>query len=178
MEKLQKKYDIDVIWHSYELRPKGSPSMSAEQRATIESAQPRLAQIARDAYQLELNSGPFGIDSRAALIGAKFAEEQGHGPAYHALTLKGYWQQGLDISQVETLRQIAAQAGLDPEAFEMALENPACEQQVEDDIRTAHAYGLNGVPALVFAEKYLVMGAQPYEALAGVIEQIRAETGE
>jgi predicted DsbA family dithiol-disulfide isomerase len=43
------------------------------------------------------------------------------------------------------------------------------------DVYQAYRYGLNGVPALVFANKYLVSGAQPYEALAQVVEQIRDE---
>ena len=43
------------------------------------------------------------------------------------------------------------------------------------DVEQAHDYGLSGVPALVFANKYLVSGAQPYEVLTEVVEKIEAE---
>ena len=46
-----------------------------------------------------------------------------------------------------------------------------------DDVATAHSYGINGVPALVFQNKYLVSGAQPYTVLTGVVEQIAKEEG-
>ena len=39
------------------------------------------------------------------------------------------------------------------------------------DVQQAFDYGLSGVPALVFNNKYLVSGAQPYELLAQVADQ-------
>jgi predicted DsbA family dithiol-disulfide isomerase len=39
-------------------------------------------------------------------------------------------------------------------------------------------YGLDGVPALVFADKYLVSGAQPYNVLKQVVEKVQAEQDE
>ena len=45
----------------------------------------------------------------------------------------------------------------------------------DDDIALAQEYGINGVPALVFANKYLVSGAQPYSVLQQVIAQIQGE---
>ena len=35
----------------------------------------------------------------------------------------------------------------------------------------AHAYGLTSVPALIFADHYLIMGAQPYQVLKQVVER-------
>jgi predicted DsbA family dithiol-disulfide isomerase len=49
------------------------------------------------------------------------------------------------------------------------------DSAVTADVYQAHRYGLNGVPALVFANKYLVTGAQPYEVLVQVVEQIQDE---
>lgn len=38
-------------------------------------------------------------------------------------------------------------------------------------------YGLNGVPAMVFADRYLISGAQPYPTLAQATEQVMEELG-
>jgi predicted DsbA family dithiol-disulfide isomerase len=73
------------------------------------------------------------------------------------------------------LADIAAAVGLDRNAFVAALAEEAWNTAVTADIYQAYRYGLNGVPALVFANKYLVSGAQPYEVLAQVVEQIRNE---
>jgi predicted DsbA family dithiol-disulfide isomerase len=53
-----------------------------------------------------------------------------------------------------------------------ALDDPLFDQQVQDDLDTARRYGLNSVPALVFADRYLVSGAQPVDVLRSVVEQI------
>jgi predicted DsbA family dithiol-disulfide isomerase len=66
-------------------------------------------------------------------------------------------------------------AGLDPDQLDAALGDPAYEAAVDEDIELAREYGLNGVPALVFNNKYLISGSQPYEALARAVEQIQAE---
>lgn len=175
LEKLEASHGVTVQWHAYELRPKGSPPLPLEYKERILAGRPRLYAVARESYGLELNQGPFGIDSRPALIGAKFAEHQGVGPAYHDAVMRAYWVEAKSIEEREVLAEIAVAIGLDRDAFLAALTDPALEQEVLDDIAWAQTNGLNGVPALVFQQKYLVSGAQPYDVLTRVVDQIRAE---
>lgn len=149
--------------------------MSPEYRARIEAGRPRLYAIAREHYGLELSQGPFGINSRTALVGAKVAEAQGVGAAYHDAVFRSYWQEGQDISDRSVLAAIAEKVGLEPDAFLAALDDPDFDRQVQEDVEQARAYGLNAVPALVFVHKYLVSGAQPYPVLVQVTEQVQAE---
>ena len=171
---LKESHDVEVVWHSYELRPKGSPPMTEAYRARIEASQPRLKQMAREHYGVELKSGPFGIDSRTALIGDKYAESQGKGDAYHAATFRAYWQEGHNIEDRAVLLDIAQSVGLDANKFSAALDEPIYEDAVLFDIEEAQKFGLSGVPALIFAGKYLVSGAQPYESLVKIVGQVQA----
>lgn len=136
-----------------------------------------MLQMAREVYGVEMNPGKIDGSSRVALIGAKAAEARGSGDAYHAAVFRAYWQESRDISDRAVLAGIAAQAGLDSAAFEVALDDPIYEDAVLADVDLARRYGLSGVPALVFQDKYLVSGAQPYDALVRVTEQVRAEMG-
>lgn len=167
---------VSVHWRSFELRPKGAPPIPPDYRAKIEAARPRLYAIAREQYNLEMNPGPFGFDSRPALIGAKVAEAMGRGPAYHAAAMAAYWQEAKDLADRAVLAKIAQAADLNGEEFLAALDDLAYDRQVQTDLETAQAYGLNSVPALVFADKYLVSGAQPYPVLVQMVEQIVAES--
>lgn len=173
LERLKKSHEVEVVWRSYELRPKGSPPMPEAYRARIEASQPQLKAMAREKYGVELHSGPFGIDSRPALIGDKYAEAQGKGAAYHNAVFRAYWVEAKNIEDRAVLRQIAQSVGLDGDAFLAALDEAVYEKAVIADLQQAQEYGLSGVPALVFAEKYLVSGAQPYEALVNVVEQVQ-----
>jgi predicted DsbA family dithiol-disulfide isomerase len=169
--------ETDIHWRSFELRPRGAPPLPPEYRARIEAARPQLYRTAREQYGLELDVGPFGIDSRPALVGAKYAEAQGRGAAYHRAVFQAYWQQAQDISDLDLLAGLAEQVGLDRAGFLAALDNPAYAAAVDDDIAQAQAYGLNGVPATVFADRYLVSGAQPYAYLEQALRQVLAEAG-
>jgi len=112
------------------------------------------------------------------LIGAKYAEAQGAGDAYHGAVFKAYWQQAQAIDDLEVLADIAESVGLEREAFLEALAEAAYEEAVTADVVQAYRYGLSAVPALVFDDKYLVVGAQPYEALVQVTEQVREDRGQ
>lgn len=151
--------------------------MPPEYRARIEAATPRLYATAREQYGLALSRGPLGANSRPALVGAKYAEANGAGQAYHAAVFRAYWQQAADIGDLALLADLAAQAGLERAGFLAALDDPASNAAVDVDIAQAQAYGLSGVPAMVFAERYLVVGAQPYPLLRQAVEQVLAELG-
>ena len=175
MEKLKRNYPITIQWRSFELRPKNAPPISPEYRERILAARPRFYQMAKEQYDLDINVGPFGIDSRPALIGAKFAEAQGHGDAYHEAVFQAYWQQALSIEEDSVLTGIANQVGLDQTTFTTALTEATYDTAVSDDIMQARQYGITAVPALIFMNKYLVVGAQPYPVLEQVVQKILTE---
>jgi predicted DsbA family dithiol-disulfide isomerase len=175
LEKLEKQYDLDIHWRSFELRPAGSPPLPPEYRKRIEASRPMFEMRAREQYGLEINAGPFGIDSRPALIAEKYAESQGKGEAFHKAVMEAYWQQASSIVDQNVLKEVAEHVGLNTENFESILADPTYDEEVSADINLAHEYRLSGVPALVFADKYLVMGAQPYETLKQVVEKVQEE---
>lgn len=175
MERLKQKYALDIQWHAFELRPPGSPPMTSEFKAYIEKARPHLIDRARREYGLNLNIGPFDIDTRPALIGEQVAQRQGLGNAYHDAVAQAYWAKGCNISDRDLLADLAASVGLDRAAFLVALDDPAYQQAMLNDVRTAHTYGLTGVPALVFDDKYLVVGAQPISILEQVVRRCQEE---
>ena len=109
------------------------------------------------------------------MIGAKYAEAQGVGPAYHDAVMRAYWLEAQSIEDLDVLAGIAVAIGLDRDGFLAALDDEEVEQTVLNDIAWAHTNGINGVPALVFQGKYLVSGAQPYDVLTKIVEQVQAE---
>jgi predicted DsbA family dithiol-disulfide isomerase len=165
---------VQVNWRSYQLRPAGSPPISPEYLKRIEETRPRMNQMARDLYGVEMNPGPFGMDSRPPLVAAKVAEALGKGEEYHARLMRAYWEEARDIEQRDALVALAVEVGLDADAFSAALDDPAYSAIVDAEIEQAARFGLNGVPAMIFADKYLVSGAQPPDALRQIVEKVQA----
>lgn len=149
--------------------------MTPEYRAMIEQNKPRLLQLAREQYGLELNQGSFGVDSRPALAGAKFAEEKGLGKLYHHTLMHAYWVDAKDIGDREVLADLAVGIGLDREAYLAALDDDQYDNLVQHDIDQAKQFGLNSVPAMVFDNRYLISGAQPYPVLVQATEKVQEE---
>ena len=149
--------------------------MTPQFRAYVQQAQPQFIARARRDYGLEVHPGPFGINSRASLIGEQYAQSQGQGEAYHDAVMDAYWLKGQNIEDLDRLADLAASVGLDRVAFLTALQSPEYEAGVEHDVAQARAYGLTAVPALVFNDKYLVVGAQPYAVLKRVVLQCEQE---
>ncbi|MBI5053967.1 MAG: DsbA family protein [Chloroflexi bacterium] len=175
METLQKEFEVEIRWRSFELRPKGTPIPEHYRQRILNEGRPRMKAMAREHYGIEINDGPFGIDSRPALILDKYAEAQGKGAQFHDEVFRAYWQEAKSIEDESVLKEIMTRVGLDSTHYEAAIQNPDHAAAVDADIAQAYAYGLNGVPALIFNNKYLVSGAQPYEVLKQVVEKVSSE---
>jgi predicted DsbA family dithiol-disulfide isomerase len=83
---------------------------------------------------------------------------------------KAYFTDGMVISDLDTLVQLAVEVGLDPDETRQMLERDTFASAVRADGRRAQALGSNGVPFFVFDEKYAVSGAQPVELFLTALE--------
>lgn len=172
LEKLEESHDVEIEWHSYMLRPPGAGPISPEYQAKILAARPRMAEIAERDFGVEINFNTFSGTSTAALVGAKYAEANGAGPAYHKALMTAYWVETKDIHDRVVLADIAGQIGLDKEEFLNALDSEPWTSQVTADIDKGFEYGIQGVPGMIFQDKYYVSGAQTHEVLGNIVEQV------
>lgn len=88
-----------------------------------------------------------------------------------------YFENGRNIGDLETLVEIATEAGMDTEKVRTFLESSEGEAAVMDDVALARQIGVSGVPFFVFNRKYAFSGAQPPEMIRQVVEQVAAEDG-
>src|SRR4030095_16566926 len=92
LDKLAETEDIEITWKSYELRPLNMPPLPPAQeqayKERVAVAWPRTQQMAQEVFGIEMRSHRWGVKSRLALEGAKFAEEKGLGEAYHEAMFK------------------------------------------------------------------------------------------
>lgn len=182
LDQLAQTETIEVIWKSYELRPHNAPPMPAAQeeayKARIAAAWPQTQQIAQERFGVELKTHRWGVKSRLALEGAKFAEEKGRGEAYHDAIFKAHFVEDRDFGDLATLADLAVEAGLDRAEFLAAVQSGAYTAQVDADVNQAQAYGLQGVPATIIEDKYLISGAQPLEVWQDVVRQVKERMNE
>jgi predicted DsbA family dithiol-disulfide isomerase len=178
LDRLQQENPTEIHWRSYQLRPSIAQAMPADMRAMIEKEHVRVSEIARSQHGLAIHPGPIGISTRAAHIATKFAGSQDKGNEFHLAAMKAYWLEGRSLDDTGVLQDVAGQVGLERAGLLESLENRSYIASVDADLMQASAREIRGVPAVVFAGKYILAGAQLYSVYKKVLDQVREQARE
>lgn len=81
---------------------------------------------------------------------------------------KAYFEEGLDIGEIDILVECAKRAGLDAAPTHKFLLTDEGRQEVVASDVYARRLGINGVPCFIVNRKYAVSGAQPPSAFVEV----------
>ncbi|HVZ69484.1 MAG TPA: DsbA family oxidoreductase [Rhizomicrobium sp.] len=91
---------------------------------------------------------------------------------------RAYFEQGRDIGNPIVLAEIASEADMDVELVERLLATDADRELIEREDALAHELGISGVPTFIFANKFLLQGAQDPEAIVRVIDKVQEKLEE
>ena len=168
-----------MAWVPFELHPEapveGIPFEAYFGRARSDQMQSRLQSVAAE-VGLKMESRDVIINSRRALGAAEFAREKGKYDEMHHALFKAHWELTARLEDVDDLVRIGEGIGLDPDELRRAIESGRYEPVIDESRREAESVGINAIPAHVFAGRYLVVGAQPYEIFQRVLDRLKQET--
>lgn len=91
---------------------------------------------------------------------------------------EAYFTNCLDPSDRKVLADAAEKAGLGREAAAEVLESGRYADEVRAAERNWQSKGINGVPAIIIDERYLISGGQPPEVFEDAIRRVVAETSQ
>ncbi len=154
-----------------EIPPEGRPRDQVLPPAYLARVEDGLKRLAAT-VGLELKIHERLINSRPALQAAEFAREQGRFEPMHHELLKAYWDEGRNVSDMSVLREVAARAGVEVAGMEAAVKENRFGDYLDARRSEAVELGINGIPAHVIADRYLVMGAHPYDTFEGVMAKV------
>ena len=103
---------------------------------------------------------------------AECAGEDGLFWEFHDLMM-----QGVASLSVESLKQYAADIGVNTEAFNRCLDDGDKATAVQQDLRDGYMHGVRGTPNF-FVNGYSLSGAQPIDVFAAYIEAAMADAGQ
>ena len=166
---------MKVTWLPFELHPEAPPEgiprdvyfgrgRSVQMRSHMESV--------ADSVGLTMRHRDVIINSRRALGAAEFAREQGRFEEMHHALFKAHWEASGKLEDVEDLVRIGGEVGLKMDELRSAIVEERYAAVIDENRRLATSVGIDAIPAHVFGRRYLVMGAQPYEALKEVVDRL------
>jgi len=141
------------------------------------------ADIKRMTNHLRTMAAPFGItfadfanlpNSRNAHLAAEYARAQGKFPELHASLFSAYFSEGLDISDLEILAELAKDAGLDSAELVRSIQQGTFSEKLSQAQKKAKDHDVSGVPAFFIGDKERIMGAQPIEVFRKVLKTIES----
>ncbi|GAA2597324.1 protein disulfide isomerase FrnE [Dactylosporangium fulvum] len=174
--------EVTVEWRSFQLDPStpvGDPRPVAESLAVRKGLSPtqvremfaHVTRIAAEeglAYDFDRVRTANTLDAHRLLHFAKAHGKQGE---LKERLMRSYFTEGGDVGDQAVLAGLAGEVGLDEVAAKQALAEGAYADAVQEDITTARAYGITGVPFFVFDRRLGVSGAQPLEVFQQALQQ-------
>ena len=107
-------------------------------------------------------------NSRRATELSKWAEDKGQDKAFHNAVFSAYFAEGLNIADIDVLKDLCRSIELDPDEAMTVLTEGTYVQAVNDDWAYSRRRGITAVPTFLVSGRYVV-GAQPYEELEKLV---------
>ncbi len=178
IEKLKREYAVETTLVHFPLHPDTPPegreiaAFYAQRGIDPEAAYRRMKGL-MDAEGLPYGRRTHTYNSRLAQELGKWADTQPGGAAIHDRLYRAYFVEARNIGDPDILVEIAEAAGLDGAAAREIIEQRRFKDAVDADWAKSMQYGVTGVPTFV-AGRRGVVGAQPYEVLALLVERAGA----
>jgi predicted DsbA family dithiol-disulfide isomerase len=180
--------DLQIHWRAFQLNP-GMPEEGMDRQAYLAAkfGGPESAQRIYDTVGAAgRRSGvAFAFDkitrtpnTVAAHRLVRFAERFGRHDAMVEGLFQSYFLEGRNLSDKDSLAEIAAAAGLDRAAVRGYLDSDEDTETVLAEDAYARKLGIGGVPCFIVDGRYALSGAQEPEAFLPVFDLVGTEKAE
>lgn len=189
IENVAGEVSVELTYKPFELNPNMPPEgekavehlMRKYGRTAEDVASGKAMQIARGEalgfkFDLEKRTHFYNtFDAHRLLL---WALQEGRQVALKKILLRGYFTDGQNPSDRETLVRLAAEAGLDAAAAQEVLASGAFAKEVRELEAFYQQRGINSVPAMILNGRHLVSGSQSVEYYEQMLRQMAKEPAE
>ena len=150
--------------------PEGAPA----RRVVPPEAAPSPLELRGEGLGIKFNRGRTTTSySHLAQEAAEFAFENGDERLFHRLIYKAYFEDLLDIGDIDTLVRLGVAASLDGDALRRALVDRRYQASVDEGIAWSRSLGVTAIPTFVFDERYAMVGAHELDAFRQMMTKLR-----
>ncbi len=174
--RLKPEFGYDIEWKGFQIHPEWPANgMAANEYRRGISPESRRAMWTRiaalgEVVGIEMKSPELLANSRLALQAAEFAKECGRGEIFEERVFRAYFKENLNIGDAGVLTGLAADAGIDVDQLNFALESKRFENRLRDNAVAASQRGVDGVPTF-FVGDYPLVGAQSEQVMRQILQR-------
>jgi predicted DsbA family dithiol-disulfide isomerase len=185
MKALADKVDFDITYHPFELNPQ-LPETGYDQVAYLTEkfgSSDRYEQLTNQVSQVAASEGlSFQYDKQTTIPNTRrahalmlLAQQEGKQLALVESLFKAYFTDGVDLTSLENLLQIAEQSGIDKQKAIAVLSNDESLKIIESSEKELQKLGITGVPFYIVNNKYGISGAQASETFIKAFTEMSEE---
>lgn len=176
------QYEPVVAWRPFELNP-DVPVEGVDRETFMAAKMPDQARLEAAHVELERQGEGSGIRFRFDLISRIPNTRRSHLLIAHAARrglqsaikdrlMRAYFEEGVDIGELDELVRLGAEVGLSAAEARNALILRVGQDGVVAAERHAAVLGITGVPTYIFDGQYTISGAQEVGMFARVFDQV------
>lgn len=180
--------DLKIVWQPFQLNPT-MPMEGMERKSYLAAKFGGLDRAERQNERLFISGKEEGIDFNFEAITKtpntidshrliRLADQTGHQNAVVEALFRGFFYDGLDLGDLDTLVDIGTASGLEESNLRRYLHSNEDRAEIHALDERARQDGITGVPCFVFEGKYAVSGAQSPEIFHQIINLARHEAEE
>ena len=174
---------VEVVWRPFQL----NPQLPAKGIERSEYLAVKFGSRAQEIYSRVTGVGrSVGIDFAFDRIVRQpntvpahqliaLAQRYGNQDEMVETLFRGYFLEGVDLTQSDNLVELARRAGLEGQVARECLDDDAQRQAVLAEDGQARALGVTGVPFFIFEQRLAVSGAQEPDVLLRALTEAAAE---
>ncbi|WP_417623108.1 DsbA family oxidoreductase [Parasphingorhabdus sp.] len=181
MVQFEGKARFELAWHAFELNPSMPPEgqdinehMAQKYGATpaqSKANRERLRSAGNDLdFEFNYHENMRMVNTFDAHRMLHWAGETGRQTALKMALFKAHFTNGENVSDHQTLAEIAASVGLDEKRARHLLGSDIYAAEVRATESEWQDRFITGVPAFIFNKKFMVPGAQETDVFANIIE--------
>lgn len=177
--------NLDIRWLPFQLQPempregKNWPEFAVQKfggEASMRSAFAHVEQYACDdalCFRFDqVASAPNTVNAHRVIL---CAEEQGLGVPVAMSLMRGYFEEGAELGDPQTLAALAERAGLSGDAVRELLAGDRFAPEVRQSQQLADQRGVQGVPFYVLNGQYALSGAQSAETMRAALDWVNGQ---
>jgi predicted DsbA family dithiol-disulfide isomerase len=174
VDRLKEEYDLDIQFAPFLLRPDTPPEGAPVRHYVPADAPPTAMEQRGERLGVKFNRGrELTSNSHLALEAAEFANENAEDPGlFYKRMFQAYFTDLEDISVLDNVVRVGAEAGLDADELRRALVEGRYRERVDEGIEGSRSIGVTAIPTFVFNEQYGMVGAQEIEAFRAMMEKL------
>ena|SRR5438034_2843980 len=176
IERLRRELAVDVRWRPFELHPE-TPRGGAQLEgrlggeARARAYRENIGGLAAEAG-VRMSMPPLIANSHLALEAAEFARETDVFEPFHDALFRAYFENGLNIGEVDVLCEIARESGVDDQGLRQALSDERYAVSIDRLTAEARNDEIFSTPTFVFSGGFRLIGAQEYAVFASVTRRL------